>query len=84
MAAGRRRAARVARHVHPAADAPQVRPREGEPPATCTIVGTPGDDLLRGTPYADVICGLGGHDRISAAGGDDLIAAARGTTASGR
>ena len=60
------------------ADPPKVRPANGEPPVSCTIVGTPGDDRLIGTPYADVICGLAGRDRISAAGGDDLISGGAG------
>ena len=29
-----------------------------------TIVGTPGDDVIRGTEGQDVIVGLGGNDRI--------------------
>jgi len=39
----------------------------------CTIVGTPGPDVLRGTRHADFICGLGGDDKISGRGGDDVI-----------
>ncbi|MBA2464024.1 MAG: hypothetical protein H0V42_03475, partial [Nocardioidaceae bacterium] len=38
-----------------------------------TIVGTPGEDVLRGTPGADVIVGLGRADRIQGAGGDDVV-----------
>lgn len=38
-----------------------------------TIVGTPGEDVLRGTPSADVIVGLGRADRIRGAGGDDVM-----------
>src|SRR5438132_11743976 len=38
-----------------------------------TIVGTPGNDLLRGTRGADVIVGLGGNDIILGKGGDDVI-----------
>ncbi|WP_460709872.1 Ig-like domain-containing protein [Nocardioides dilutus] len=39
----------------------------------CTIVGTPGDDVLIGTDRRDVICGLGGDDKILGRGGDDLL-----------
>ena len=48
---------------------------EGAEPAggACTIVGTPGDDVLVGTPGPDVICGLGGDDLIQGLGGDDEI-----------
>lgn len=39
----------------------------------CTIVGTPGPDVLTGTAGRDVICGLGGNDRINGRGGNDVI-----------
>src|SRR3954452_9498673 len=39
----------------------------------CTIVGTPGHDVLRGTKHADFICGLGGDDKILGRGGDDIL-----------
>jgi len=40
-----------------------IRGAHAAPPAgACTIVGTPGPDLLFGTPRHDVICGLGGKD----------------------
>jgi hypothetical protein len=39
----------------------------------CTIVGTPGDDVLMGTSGNDVICGKGGNDTISGIGGDDIV-----------
>jgi len=42
-------------------------------PAGCTIVGTPGDDVLYGTSGADHICGLGGDDRIYGKGGNDVL-----------
>jgi Ca2+-binding RTX toxin-like protein len=43
------------------------------PTPECTLMGTPGDDVLTGTPARDVICGLGGNDRIrGGAGNDDL------------
>jgi hypothetical protein len=48
---------------------PQVEPAL----ASCTIVGTPGDDDLAGTPGDDVICGLGGDDMISGLGGADSL-----------
>lgn len=38
-----------------------------------TIIGTPGDDVLRGTDGPDVIIGGGGADRIEGLGGDDRI-----------
>ena len=40
---------------------------------TCTLQGTPGDDVLRGTPGRDLICGLGGDDVIRGLGGNDSI-----------
>jgi Ca2+-binding RTX toxin-like protein len=45
---------------------------------TCTIVGTPGGDVLRGTRGRDVICGRGGNDAIFAGGGDDVLRGGRG------
>jgi uncharacterized repeat protein (TIGR01451 family) len=39
----------------------------------CTIIGTPGDDLLHGTASADVICGLGGNDTLIGGNGDDTL-----------
>ncbi|HWK27649.1 MAG TPA: hypothetical protein VNS09_13860 [Solirubrobacter sp.] len=46
----------------------------GEPPAgACTIVGTPGNDVLLGTPGSDVICGLGGDDVLYGGGGNDEL-----------
>jgi hypothetical protein len=39
----------------------------------CTVVGTPGPDVLHGTPGADVICGLGGNDVIRGAAGNDIL-----------
>ena len=38
-----------------------------------TIVGTPGDDVLKGTPGPDVISGLDGADVLNGLGGDDII-----------
>jgi hypothetical protein len=42
-------------------------------PQACTIVGTPGGDVLSGTKGADRICGLGGADVISGRGGRDVL-----------
>ena len=61
----------------PPSGAPKIR-AHGQPAASCTIVGTPGDDVLVGTPYADVICGLAGNDRINGLAGDDLVGGGAG------
>ncbi|MFC4071563.1 calcium-binding protein [Actinoplanes subglobosus] len=53
-----------------AAPAPAPVAADGK---TCTIVGTPGDDVLVGTPGPDVICGLGGNDRIRGGPGNDTL-----------
>jgi Ca2+-binding RTX toxin-like protein len=50
----------------------------GQAPPLCqgrpaTIVGTPGDDVLRGTPRADVIVARAGDDIVKGLGGDDLV-----------
>jgi RTX calcium-binding nonapeptide repeat (4 copies)/Divergent InlB B-repeat domain len=42
-------------------------------PATCTVTGTPGDDVLAGTHGRDVICGLSGNDRLAGKGGLDVL-----------
>jgi uncharacterized repeat protein (TIGR01451 family) len=39
----------------------------------CTIIGTPGNDVLRGTSRNDVICGLGGDDTLEGGNGDDTL-----------
>lgn len=39
----------------------------------CTIIGTPGDDVLGGTVHNDVICGLGGNDTLDGGNGDDTL-----------
>jgi len=39
----------------------------------CTVIGTPGTDVLNGTADDDVICGLGGNDVLDGRGGDDLL-----------
>jgi hypothetical protein len=41
--------------------------------ASCTRVGTPGDDRLRGTPRRDVLCGRDGDDRLLGRGGNDVL-----------
>jgi Ca2+-binding RTX toxin-like protein len=41
--------------------------------AACTIIGTPGRDVLRGTDGDDVMCGLGGNDRMFGLGGNDIM-----------
>jgi RTX calcium-binding nonapeptide repeat (4 copies) len=46
------------------------------PPATetaCTLVGTPGDDVIVGTTGDEVICGLDGNDQIDARSGNDVL-----------
>jgi Ca2+-binding RTX toxin-like protein len=51
-----------------------VRGAHATPPAgACTIVGTPGPDLLFGTPHHDVICGLGGNDVLDGNDGNDVL-----------
>ena len=51
-----------------------VRGAHATPPAgACTIVGTPGPDLLFGTPRHDVICGLGGKDVLDGNSGNDVL-----------
>jgi lysophospholipase L1-like esterase len=45
---------------------------------SCTITGTPGNDVLLGTPGPDVICGLDGDDTISGGEGNDIVLAASG------
>jgi Ca2+-binding RTX toxin-like protein len=44
-----------------------------------TIVGTPGDDIIRGTAGDDVINGLGGNDAIFGGGGNDVICGGPGS-----
>ncbi len=43
-----------------------------------TLVGTPGDDVLKGTKGDDVIVGLGGDDRLVGRGGADTICGSEG------
>ena len=39
----------------------------------CTIVGTPGNDVLVGTSGPDVICSLAGNDTVTGGAGDDVL-----------
>ena len=66
--------ARVGTNPQPGASA------AGPPPlgSRCTIVGSPGGEVIHGTATSDVICGRGGADRIYAGGGHDLILGGRG------
>lgn len=41
--------------------------------ASCTFMGTPGNDVIMGSNGADVICGFGGDDTLSGAGGRDVL-----------
>jgi uncharacterized repeat protein (TIGR01451 family) len=45
----------------------------GGPGGTCTILGTPDDDVLIGTAGDDVICGLAGNDVLRGLGGNDIL-----------
>jgi Ca2+-binding RTX toxin-like protein len=40
---------------------------------TCTITGTPGDDILTGTSGVDTICGLEGNDVLQGMNGNDIL-----------
>jgi len=42
-------------------------------PASCTIPGTSGNDVLQGTSGDDIICGAGGNDTIKGLGGNDIL-----------
>jgi hypothetical protein len=39
----------------------------------CTIIGTPGPDVISGTPFADWICALGGDDVARGEAGNDVV-----------
>ncbi len=57
---------------------PQYHPALADEPcdvlaADCTVLGTPGPDILVGGATADLICGLGGDDEIDGGDGDDSI-----------
>jgi len=43
-----------------------------------TVIGTPGDDVLRGTAEGEVIAALGGDDVVLAGAGDDVICGGEG------
>lgn len=43
------------------------------PLASCTVIGTAGNDRILGSRGNDVICGLGGNDVVIGGGGRDLI-----------
>ncbi len=43
-----------------------------------TLVGTPGDDLLRGTDAVDVLMGLGGDDAVDGLMGADVVCGGAG------
>jgi Ca2+-binding RTX toxin-like protein len=73
MKAGRLGVIGVASLAMAAAGVLGVVPAASAAPARCTIVGTPGDDVIRGTSGDDVICGLGGNDRIWGLLGDDIL-----------
>lgn len=49
------------------------------PAASCTIVGTAGNDRIVGTGGNDVICGRGGRDVIVGGGGRDVIDGGNGS-----
>jgi hypothetical protein len=44
----------------------------------CTVLGTPGPDILIGEATADLICGLGGDDEIDGGDGADAILGGEG------
>lgn len=60
----------------PTAPAPDPIVMCGGEPAT--IIGTPGDDILRGTNSRDVIAGLQGDDFIHGMAGNDVLCGGRG------
>jgi len=45
----------------------------GTPPSDCTLIGSPGNDLIRGTSGDDVICAKAGDDIVRGLGGDDIV-----------
>jgi Tol biopolymer transport system component len=56
---------------------PDLSP-DWQPDPTCTIRGTPQNDLLFGTDGNDVVCSLGGDDVVHAGAGHDLVFGGRG------
>jgi Ca2+-binding RTX toxin-like protein len=45
---------------------------------SCSVQGTPGEDVLRGTAGDDTICAGDGADRVIATGGQDVVLGGRG------
>lgn len=67
----------------PPPDGEEPPPDGEEPPPgdggdDCTLLGTPGDDVLPGTDGPDVICAYGGNDVVRAGDGQDTVYAGDG------
>ncbi len=58
-----------------------VLPDRATAAVACTIVGTPGPDVLHGTSGNDVICGMGGRDVIDGGPGADVLRGGSGRDA---
>src|SRR6478735_3683961 len=58
-----------------------VVPDRATAAVACTIVGTPGPDVLHGTSGQDVICGMGGRDVIDGGAGADVLRGGSGRDA---
>ena len=58
-----------------------VMPDRAAAAVACTIVGTPGQDVLHGTSGDDVICGMGGSDVIDGGAGNDVLRGGSGRDA---
>ncbi len=58
-----------------------VMPDRAAAAVRCTIVGTPGPDVLHGTSENDVICGMGGRDVIDGGAGSDVLRGGSGRDA---
>ena len=73
--------------VCPAADQrgqPRFQAREcdiGSVEPDCTMIGTPGKDLLEGGAGVDIVCGFGGNDRLKGNAGNDYIVGGDGDDA---
>ena len=71
----------------PAADQrgqPRFQAREcdiGSVEPDCTMIGTPGKDLLEGGAGVDIVCGFGGNDRLKGNAGNDYIVGGDGDDA---
>ena len=61
--------------LNPAAAGATDRVCFGQP---ATLIGTPGDDVIRGTDFDDVVVALGGNDVVRTGGGNDLVCAGAG------